>query len=78
MAVVCYLCRYIFCHYVFEFQAKSFHGELQDVLQQLGEIDGHLTTAPPVGGLPETAKKQLDEFSVCALLEFSVSLLKTN
>lgn len=43
-------------------QAKSFHGELQDMLQNLGEIDAQLATAQPVGGLPETAKKQLDEF----------------
>lgn len=49
------------CHL---FQAKSFHGELQDLVQQLSEIDAHLATAQPVGGLPETAKKQLDEFMV--------------
>jgi hypothetical protein len=34
------------------------------MLQNLGEIDAQLLTAQPVGGLPETAKKQLDEFNV--------------
>jgi hypothetical protein len=52
-------------------QAKSFHGELQDMLQNLGEIDAQLLTAQPVGGLPETAKKQLDEFNVSVLFIFS-------
>ena len=46
-------------------QAKSFHDELQDTLQQLSEIDAQLATSQPVGGLPETAKKQLEQFQVC-------------
>ena len=45
-------------------QAKSFHDELQDMLQQLSEVDAQLVTSQPVGGLPETAKKQLEQFQV--------------
>jgi len=45
-------------------QAKSFHDELQDTLQQLSEIDAQLATSQPVGGLPETAKKQLEQLQV--------------
>ena len=46
-------------------EATSFQDELQDMLQRLGEIDGQLITSKPVGGLPETAKEQLDRFMVC-------------
>ena len=48
--------------YITYSQAKSFHGELQDMLLRLSEIDGQLITAQPVGGLPETAREQLDKF----------------
>ena len=34
------------------------------MLQRLGEVDGALITSKPVGGLPETAKEQLDKFMV--------------
>jgi len=46
-------------------QAKSFHDELQETLQQLGEIDAQLVTSQPVGGLPDTARKQLEQLQVC-------------
>lgn len=45
-------------------EAKTFHDDLYDMLSRLSEIDGHLVTAKPVGGLPETAKEQLDKFMV--------------
>jgi len=45
-------------------QAKSFYDELQDTLQQLSEIDAQLVTSQPVGGLPDTARKQLEQFQV--------------
>jgi len=45
-------------------QAKSFRDELQDTLQQLSEIDAQLATSQPVGGLPDTARKQLEQFQV--------------
>ena len=49
------------------FQAKSFHDELQDTLQQLSEIDAQLMTSQPVGGLPDTARKQLEQLQVCVI-----------
>ena len=60
-------------------EAKSFQDELHDMLQRLGEIDGQLITSKPVGGLPETAKEQLDKFMVreyicqhCTLSVFTI------
>ena len=46
-------------------EGQGFFGELQDMLGRLSEIDGQLATAKPVGGLPETAKDQLEKFMVC-------------
>lgn len=43
-------------------EAKHFHDELQDLLVRLSEIDGQMITSKPVGGLPESAKEQLDKF----------------
>jgi dystonin len=43
--------------------AKSFQGELQDMLQRLADIDADLAATRPIGGLPETAQRQLDEFT---------------
>ena len=37
---------------------------MQDMLIRLSEIDGQLITAKPVGGMPETAKDQLERFMV--------------
>ena len=34
------------------------------MLARLGEIDGHLAASKPVGGLPETAKEQLEKHMV--------------
>ncbi len=34
------------------------------MLLRLSEIDGQLITAQPVGGLPETAREQLEKFMV--------------
>ncbi|OWF34915.1 Dystonin [Mizuhopecten yessoensis] len=43
-------------------EAKQFTGELQDLLVLLGDLEGNLITTTPVGGLPETAREQLDRF----------------
>ena len=43
-------------------EARGFHGDLQDMLQRLAEIDAQLATSQPFGGLPETAKDQLERF----------------
>lgn len=45
-------------------EGQGFYGELQDMLGRLSEIDGQLVTSKPVGGLPETAKDQLEKFLV--------------
>jgi hypothetical protein len=45
-------------------QAQGFTGELQDVLLKLNDLEGQLITSKPVGGMPETAKEQLDKFMV--------------
>lgn len=49
-------------------QAKAFHDDLHDVLRQLTDIDGQLVTSTLVGGLPESAREQLDKFMVSSLL----------
>ena len=45
-------------------QAKSFHEDLQDALQRLTDIDGQLITSTIIGGLPDSAREQLDKFMV--------------
>lgn len=46
------------------FKAKDFSEEMEQVLVRLGQIEGMLITSRPVGGLPETAKEQLERFLV--------------
>ncbi|XP_067144023.1 microtubule-actin cross-linking factor 1 isoform X6 [Centruroides vittatus] len=43
-------------------EAQAFHQEVQDLLMWLSDIDGQLVTSKPVGGLPETAREQLNRF----------------
>lgn len=43
-------------------EAQAFNQEVQDMLMWLGDVDTALSTSKPVGGLPETAKDQLDRF----------------
>lgn len=43
-------------------ESQTFHCELQDTLVWLSEIESHLNSSKPFGGLPETAKEQLDKF----------------
>ena len=45
-------------------EAKSFHDDLHEMLVRFSEIDAHMITSKPVGGLPETARDQLDKFMV--------------
>ncbi|XP_053719860.1 microtubule-actin cross-linking factor 1 isoform X20 [Synchiropus splendidus] len=42
-------------------QAEGFHGELEDFLQWLRRTESQLSAAKPTGGLPETAKEQLQQ-----------------
>eukprot|EP00092_Neocalanus_flemingeri_P001303 GFUD01001391.1.p1 GENE.GFUD01001391.1~~GFUD01001391.1.p1 ORF type:complete len:5580 (+),score=1489.94 GFUD01001391.1:543-17282(+) len=43
-------------------EAQAFNQEVQDMLMWLNDVDTALSTSKPVGGLPETAKDQLDRF----------------
>merc|ERR1712223_213720 len=43
-------------------EAQAFAQEIQDMLSWLNDVDSALSTSKPVGGLPETAKDQLDRF----------------
>ena len=43
-------------------EAQAFNQEIQDMLLWLNDVDGALSQSKPVGGLPETAKDQLDRF----------------
>lgn len=47
-------------------QAQAFNQEIQDLLMWLSDIDGQLASSKPVGGLPETAREQLNRFMVGA------------
>ncbi|XP_077599175.1 microtubule-actin cross-linking factor 1 isoform X4 [Stigmatopora nigra] len=42
-------------------QAEGFHGELEEFLQWMRRTDGQLSAAKPTGGLPETAREQLEQ-----------------
>merc|ERR1719270_2831772 len=43
-------------------EAQAFAQEIQDMLLWLNDVDAALSSPKPVGGLPETAKDQLDRF----------------
>ena len=43
-------------------EAQAFNQEIQDMLSWLNDVDSALSSSKPVGGLPETAKDQLDRF----------------
>merc|ERR1712223_1045603 len=43
-------------------EAQAFAQEIQDMLLWLNDVDAALSSSKPVGGLPETAKDQLDRF----------------
>lgn len=43
-------------------EAQAFNHEIQDLLMWLTDVDNQLVSSKPVGGLPETAKEQLNRF----------------
>lgn len=45
-------------------QAEGFHGELEEFLQWLRRTESQLSAAKPTGGLPETAREQLQQHEV--------------
>ncbi|XP_072561823.1 microtubule-actin cross-linking factor 1 isoform X14 [Paramormyrops kingsleyae] len=42
-------------------QAEGFHGELEEFLQWMRRTESQLSSAKPTGGLPETAREQLQQ-----------------
>lgn len=48
----------------FFLQAEGFHGELEEFLQWLRRTESQLSAAKPTGGLPETAREQLQQHMV--------------
>ncbi|XP_077362474.1 microtubule-actin cross-linking factor 1 isoform X17 [Festucalex cinctus] len=42
-------------------QAEGFHGELEEFLQWMRRTESQLSAAKPTGGLPETAREQLEQ-----------------
>ncbi|XP_057350039.1 dystonin-like isoform X2 [Manis pentadactyla] len=55
---------------VHENTAKSFHGEIEGLQQWLNDTERHLLASRPLGGLPETAREQLDaHMEICAAFD---------
>ncbi|XP_051470841.1 dystonin isoform X8 [Apus apus] len=51
-------------------QAQGFHGEVEDMQQWLTDTERQLLASKPVGGLPETAREQLNtHMELCAVFE---------
>ncbi|XP_060259001.1 dystonin isoform X27 [Ovis aries] len=51
-------------------QAKGFHGEIEDLQQWLTDTERHLLASKPLGGLPETAREQLNaHLEICAAFD---------
>ncbi|XP_069707562.1 dystonin isoform X8 [Phaenicophaeus curvirostris] len=51
-------------------QAQGFHGEVEDMQQWLTDTERQLLASKPVGGLPETAREQLNShMELCAAFE---------
>jgi hypothetical protein len=44
------------------FESQNFQSDLQDALLWLTEIESQLSASKPFGGLPETAREQLEKF----------------
>ncbi|XP_039915933.1 dystonin isoform X10 [Hirundo rustica] len=51
-------------------QAQGFHGEVEDLQQWLSDTERQLLASKPVGGLPETAREQLNaHMELCSAFE---------
>ncbi|XP_054858022.1 dystonin isoform X2 [Eublepharis macularius] len=51
-------------------QAQGYHGEVEDLQQWLTDTERQLLASKPVGGLPETAKEQLNtHMELCSAFE---------
>ncbi|XP_014443533.1 dystonin [Tupaia chinensis] len=59
-------------------QAKGFHGEIEDLQQWLTDTERQLLASKPLGGLPETAKEQLNaHMEVCAAFDVKEETYKS-
>ncbi|XP_041419112.1 dystonin isoform X12 [Xenopus laevis] len=59
------------------FQAQGFHGEIEDMHQWLTDIERQLLASKPVGGLPETAREQLNSLlELCSVFEVKEDIYK--
>uniref|UniRef100_A0A8C5CUT3 Microtubule actin crosslinking factor 1 n=1 Tax=Gadus morhua TaxID=8049 RepID=A0A8C5CUT3_GADMO len=56
-------------------QAEGFHGDLEEFLQWLRRTETQLSAAKPTGGLPETAREQLQQHMVTQRAEHYHGLL---
>ncbi|XP_056421747.1 dystonin isoform X16 [Hyla sarda] len=60
------------------FQAQGFHNEIEEMHQWLSDTERHLLASKPIGGLPETAKEQLDtHLELCAAFEAKEHVYKS-
>lgn len=48
-------------------QAQGFHGEIEDMQQWLKDTERQLLASKAVGGLPDTAREQLNAHLVCVV-----------
>uniref|UniRef100_A0A8C5NUS6 Dystonin n=1 Tax=Jaculus jaculus TaxID=51337 RepID=A0A8C5NUS6_JACJA len=59
-------------------QAKGFHGEIEDLQQWLTDTERHLLASKPLGGLPETAKEQLNaHMDICSAFDIKEEAYKS-
>ncbi|XP_061693198.1 dystonin [Syngnathoides biaculeatus] len=58
-------------------QAQGFHGEVEDMLQWLKDTERQLLASKAVGGLPDTAREQLNaHLELCSALEVKEELYR--
>ncbi|KAM9316059.1 dystonin [Gastrophryne carolinensis] len=58
--------------------AQGFHSEIEEMHQWLSETERHLLASKPVGGLPETAREQLNtHLELCAAFETKEEVYKS-
>ncbi|KAG7276973.1 hypothetical protein CRUP_016463 [Coryphaenoides rupestris] len=59
-------------------QAQGFHGEIEDMQQWLKDTERQLLASKAVGGLPDTAREQLNaHLELCSALEVKEELYNT-
>ncbi|XP_068137506.1 dystonin isoform X5 [Hyperolius riggenbachi] len=59
-------------------QAQDFHSEIEEMHQWLTETERHLLASKPVGGLPETAREQLEtHLELCTAFEAKEEVYKS-